>query len=463
LRKSGGPKNNVPPDEYIVRTRIVTWAGLFVACALLGGSPARAMLTKRVSGNLVFWDQARGFESIVANADVFTEISPFWYRVLADGRVVPYTTSSGASYEDTAILAFLRSRGILVMPTVANIIDGVWDGPLVSRIIADAQLRAVNLNALVNLAVARGYDGIDLDYENLRASDRAAFASFVEELAGALHAQGKLLAVNVYAKTSEPGTWDGPQAQDWWAIGQAADQVRIMTYEYSWSTSPPGPIAPVNWVNDVMAYATSQIAPGKILQGVPFYGYDWVGQRGTDLVWTQAMDLAGQFGVPVMWDSASASPWFRYTSGPTQHTVWFENGSSVAAKLDVTRLHNVGGISVWRVGGEDPANWSAVRAQFGGTPPPPDVTPPTVSITSPVEGATLDRKQRIDAQATDNVRVSRVEFYANGSLLAADSSLPYSVTWNTQRANKGANRIEAVAFDASGNSATARVTVYTRR
>ena len=213
---------------------------------------------------------------------MFSEISPFWYRVLADGRVVPYTTGSGASYEDPAILAFLRSRGILVIPTVANIINGVWDGGLVSKVIADPQLRAVNLNALVNLAVAGGYDGIDLDYENLRASDRAAFSSFVQQLAGALHAQGKLLTVNVYAKTSEPGTWDGPQAQDWWAIGQAADQVRIMTYEYSWSTSPPGPIAPVNWVNNVIGYATSQIAPGKILQGIPFYGYDWVGQQGTE-------------------------------------------------------------------------------------------------------------------------------------------------------------------------------------
>ena len=135
---------------------VVAWAGLMVACALLAGSPLRAVAAKRVSGNLVFWDQARGFDSIVANADVFSEISPFWFRVLADGRVVPYTTASGASYEDPAILAFLRSRGILVIPTVANIINGVWDGALVSRIIADPQLRAVNLDALVNLAAAGG-------------------------------------------------------------------------------------------------------------------------------------------------------------------------------------------------------------------------------------------------------------------------------------------------------------------
>jgi len=101
-----------------------------------------------------------------------------------------------------------------VIPTVANILNGVWDGALVSRIIADPVLTTVNVSSLVQLAVTNGYDGIDLDYENLSASDRPAFTTFVNQLAVALHAQGKLLTVNVYAKTAEPGTWGGPQAQD---------------------------------------------------------------------------------------------------------------------------------------------------------------------------------------------------------------------------------------------------------
>ena len=101
-----------------------------------------ASLAKRVSGNLVFWDQARGFDVIVNNADVFSEISPFWYHVTAGGQVVPFTNASGLSYEDPAILSFLRSRGILVIPTVANILDGVWDGSMVSGILAARMLGA---------------------------------------------------------------------------------------------------------------------------------------------------------------------------------------------------------------------------------------------------------------------------------------------------------------------------------
>jgi spore germination protein YaaH len=251
-------------------------------------------------------------------------------------------------------------------PNVANILNGVWDGALVSRIIADPALTTVNIESLVQLAVTQGYDGIDLDYENLSASDRLAFTSFVNQLAVALHSNGKLLAVNLYAKTSEPGTWGGPQAQDWWAIGQVVDQVRIMTYEYHWSTSGAGPIAPVDWVRDVLAFARTTMPAEKIMQGVPLYGYDWVGQSGVDVVWEQTIALVTQYGATVRWDAASASPWFEYVAKRTRHTVWFENASSIDAKLQVNIEQAVGGLSFWRLGGQDPEVWSTLRNRFGG-------------------------------------------------------------------------------------------------
>ena len=228
-----------------MRSKWVLAAILVMLCAGIAGRTTHAAGPKRVIGNLVFWDQARGFDAILANADVFSEVSPFWYRVEADGLVVPFTTGLGTSYEDPVILSFLRSRGILVIPTVANVLNGVWDGTMVSGILADSTVTAVNISSLVQLAVANGYDGIDLDYENLAASDRTAFTNFTTQLAAALHANGKVLTVNVYAKTAEPGDWAGPQAQDWWALGQVVDQVRIMTYrislgDFSTGASLPG-------------------------------------------------------------------------------------------------------------------------------------------------------------------------------------------------------------------------------
>jgi spore germination protein YaaH len=432
---------------------------LVLAFAFLAGHATHASLPKRVSGNLVFWDQSRGFDVIRANADLFSDISPFWYRVAADGHVTPYTTEGGVSYEDPSILSFLRANGILVIPTVANILNGAWDGALVSRIIADPALTTVNIESLVQLAVTQGYDGIDLDYENLSASDRLAFTSFVNQLAVALHANGKLLAVNLYAKTSEPGTWGGPQAQDWWAIGQVVDQVRIMTYEYHWSTSGAGPIAPVDWVGDVLAFARTTMPAEKIMQGVPLYGYDWVGQSGVDVVWEQTMALVKQYGATVRWDAASASSWFEYVAKRARHTVWFENASSVDAKLQVNISQGVGGVSFWRLGGQDPEVWSTLRNRFGDGGIPPDSVAPSVSIISPAQGGSLLKTQRIEALASDNIGVLRVEFYINDALFATDTSAPYVVYWNTRRTVPGAYVIKAIAYDASGHSAAAAVTV----
>jgi spore germination protein YaaH len=433
-------------------------AALIAVLAILGGATTQASPAKRISGNLVFWDQSRGFDAIRANADLFSEISPFWYTVDADGRVVPFTTEAGAPYVDPSILSFLRGNGILVIPTVANILNGVWNGALVSRVIASPTLAAANIANLVQLAVTEGYDGIDLDYENLGASDRPAFTDFVNRLADALHASGKLLTVNVYAKTSEPGTWGGPQAQDWWAIGQAADQVRIMTYEYHWATSGPGPISPITWVNDVLAFARSTMSADKVMQGVPLYGYDWVGQSGVDIVWEQATALAKQYGATIAWDAASASPWFEYRAKGARHTVWFENGSSVDAKLQANAASGAAGVTLWRLGGQDPAVWSALRTRFGGTGSITDSVPPSVSISSPSSGATVQKTQRVEAVASDNVGVVRVEFYVNGTRLATDTAAPYVAYWDTRRLAPGAYVITAVAYDASGNSATASVT-----
>ena len=68
-----------------MRSRCVL-ASLVLVLLVLGGATTRASLARRVSGNLVFWDQNRGFEVIRANPDLFSDISPFWYRVAADGH-----------------------------------------------------------------------------------------------------------------------------------------------------------------------------------------------------------------------------------------------------------------------------------------------------------------------------------------------------------------------------------------
>jgi hypothetical protein len=82
-----------------------------------------------------------------------------------------------------------------------------------------------------------------------------------------------------------------------------------------------------------------------------------------------------------------------------------------------------------------------------------DVTSPTVSLTSPTSGSTLSGGwATLSASASDNVGVSRVEFFDGTTLLGTDTSAPYSMTWSTMGVPNGSHTLSAKAYDAAGNA-----------
>src|SRR5437867_3448097 len=93
--------------------------------------------------------------------------------------------------------------------------------------------------------------------------------------------------------------------------------------------------------------------------------------------------------------------------------------------------------------------------------PPPDTTPPTVSLTAPANGQSVSGTTPVQATASDNVGVTQVQFLLDGSTsLGVDTTAPYSVSWNTTATSDGSHTLTAVARDAAGNSTTsAPVTV----
>ncbi|MBT1071818.1 DUF4082 domain-containing protein [Pelotalea chapellei] len=76
---------------------------------------------------------------------------------------------------------------------------------------------------------------------------------------------------------------------------------------------------------------------------------------------------------------------------------------------------------------------------------------PTVAITAPAAGSTATGTMSVTATATDNVGVSKVEFYVNGSLALTDTTTPYVYSWNTTALANGSYTLMAKAYDAAGN------------
>ncbi|MEI9808186.1 MAG: LamG-like jellyroll fold domain-containing protein, partial [Bacteroidota bacterium] len=95
------------------------------------------------------------------------------------------------------------------------------------------------------------------------------------------------------------------------------------------------------------------------------------------------------------------------------------------------------------------------------TPIGNDNIPPTVSISSPANGASVGGTINITANATDNAGVGGVQFLLDGvNLGVEDITAPYAVSWNTATAASGSHILSARARDAAGNTTTsANITV----
>jgi hypothetical protein len=88
-----------------------------------------------------------------------------------------------------------------------------------------------------------------------------------------------------------------------------------------------------------------------------------------------------------------------------------------------------------------------------------DTTPPTASISAPLAGATVSGTVALQGTATDNVGVTKIEFYVDGTLSTSTPTSPFSFSWNTASVTNASHTLSVKAYDAAGNVGTASVTV----
>lgn len=97
------------------------------------------------------------------------------------------------------------------------------------------------------------------------------------------------------------------------------------------------------------------------------------------------------------------------------------------------------------------------------TPVSSDTSAPSVKVTAPAPSEQVKGVYILKADASDNKGVTKVEFYVNGYLIGADTSVPYQVGWSSTLAKDGTYPVTAIAYDATGNKTTsAQVTVISK-
>lgn len=301
--------------------------------------------------------------------DTITSISPFWYRLdqFNPGELEQY--GNDTPQEIKQVLKLAKENNIENYALVHNLLYGKSSisRDVLHAALADPGTRWKLVMNIFNLLKENGFSGVCVDIEDMHAWDRQLYNQFLAELSAQLKPAGYKIIASVCAKTTDQTIGGWGDNFDFTEVGRYADMVAVMAYDEHTAGSQAGPIASHTYVERVIKYALSKLPADKLLLGVAGYGFDWNYGLGSSryISYQLAMETAKKYNKSIQWDNTGQAPYFNYTDNyGNWHSVYFENSSSLAFKLDAVNKYNLKGIALWRLGMEDPDCWRVIRSKF---------------------------------------------------------------------------------------------------
>ncbi|HOV26129.1 MAG TPA: LysM peptidoglycan-binding domain-containing protein [Pseudobacteroides sp.] len=291
-----------------------------------------------------------------------TYISPFAYLIKEDGTLQPIV-------DEPAIQAGYAENAVPMM-SVTNFTSTSAGGNLAKVVLNSTQLTDRLLANTLNIMREKGYQGLNVDFENVLPEDREAYNRFLQRAVDFFHPRGFFVSTAVAPKVSAEQTGTLYTAHDYSAHGRIVDFVILMTYEWGYRKGPPQAISPLNQIRRVLDYAVRVIPRNKIYFGFQIYARDWrlpfvQGQEAETFSVQEAIDRAVRYGATIQYDTVAQSPFYRYTDEQgIRHEVWFEDARSAQAKFDTVKEYNLAGISYWALGYPFKQNWVLLDDNF---------------------------------------------------------------------------------------------------
>lgn len=294
-----------------------------------------------------------------------SELAIFSYGFTETGELIPPVL------DESELIQISYQYGVKPILTLTPLgPDGRFSNNLISAVINSAGNMENLINNLLYTMNLKGYQGLDIDFEYIKAEDRQAFVDFVTLVTERMNRNGYSVSVDLAPKVSATQQGLLYEGKDYVALGAIANSVLVMTYEWGYTYGPPMAVAPINKVREVLDYAVTAISPDKINMGIPNYGYDWPlpYERGVTKAKTigniEAVQIAIQYGARIYFDEVAQTPYFNYVDNGIRHEVWFEDARSLQAKMNLVYEYNLRGISYWQIMQLLRINWLLVEDNF---------------------------------------------------------------------------------------------------
>lgn len=347
-----------------------------------------------------YWKGEGGIKTALAHASAFQQISPFSFEVNKNGVIRDTLRRNSQIWQ--SLFDACRQQKAKIIPTI------FWtDIHAMHDCFTDEKKCFAHAEQIVDIVLKNKFDGININYERVASADRAAYLTFVKQLAEKLHAHNLLLVCSMGGRTSDNSValypWKrypvkskgvdtsclktvslhpgfGKEAQEYkHTVATLFDQIHIMGYdewgvpckynkehlknEYYLSH------ASNQWVEKIIQYALSYIQSNKVVLGIPTYGLEFCITPNGDTInfrkrqnisWHDAILLAKKHDkIPKR--TAGGELAFTYNNGNELRYVCYLDEVAIQDKINLAKKYNLKGVYFFRLDGTEPEMlWSTI-------------------------------------------------------------------------------------------------------
>jgi spore germination protein YaaH len=341
-----------------------TWIAMLCGTLAIGSIPAHAQKTEFWMGN-----DAEAAQSYMAHKNKIDIISPTWYQIDGDGLVT--------GEPQPVLLKEFKKDHVTLIPLFA-----IFDHVKIHALTGDPKAQDAMIQSFLRACKENGYDGVNLDVEDVMWTDKDALSAMVKKVADALHAEHLQVQIDVvpnapgHAGETAFGKWifqEWRLGYDLKALGEAVDTICLMTYDQHTHWTTPGPVGGWIWTKENLEYALKVVPKEKLSLGIAAYGYRWyTGDPGLDkekktpnptadyISGPNAIYLRNTYGGKEQWDEDDHTPWFYFYRDQMREWVFYTNERAFHDRYVLAKQNGLESVCSWVLGQEDPGIWAAI-------------------------------------------------------------------------------------------------------
>jgi spore germination protein YaaH len=339
----------------------------------------------------------RAYMLDTADYSVLTTVAYFGLEALPDGSLrtttaAGKTTSERRGWESDwlqQVIAKAHTSGAKVVLTVTRFGWSASSRETSKALLNDPDALDALVDNVADEVVAKGVDGVNVDFEPMWSDVGPAFVGFLRGLRTQLDVRkpGLDLTFDITGYSS------GYPIDDALAPG-AADSVYIMAYPWATANSArAGAVSPMAGlrydVTEAVDTVLAQTTPDKVILGLPNFGFQWptrtknlhaltyadaalYGSPGA-LNLEKSAGLAARYGR--RWDAEQLVPWTRWRARACSscpliwHELYYDDTQSIGIKYDLVNDDDLRGVGIWHLNyGPDRSDFYAqLKDKFGNT------------------------------------------------------------------------------------------------